>query len=123
MDNKIRFFRWFTLTNYFGLLTIIYIWVMWLQPPEKHLIAVALLIHLGPLMFPLRGLLRGLPYTHAWSSYLALLYLVLGVWYASAPASRNFGILLSILSAGFFIGAVFYARFKSDALKQQKPSD
>lgn len=69
-------------------------------------------------MFPLKGLLHGKPYTYAWASYLALLYFVVGIWYASAIDTRLFGIIIALFSLIFFIGAVLFARFKARAMKQ-----
>ena len=66
-------------------------------------------------MFPLKGILHGRPYTYAWASYLALFYFVIGIWYASAAETLLFGIMIAILSLMFFIGTVFYARFKAIA--------
>ncbi|MDH5473372.1 MAG: DUF2069 domain-containing protein [Gammaproteobacteria bacterium] len=110
--NKITFFRWLTLSSYFGLMMLIFSWHLWINPLEPQFISITLLMQLGPLMFPLRGILHGKPYTHAWAAYLALFYFVIGIWNASAETSRALGILISLLSFFFFIGCVFYARYK-----------
>jgi len=116
--NKITVFRWLTLVSYFGLMTLIFCWHLWIKPLEPQFISITLFIQLGPLMFPLRGLLHGKAYTHAWAAYMALLYFIIGIWNASAEASRIFGLLISLLSVGFFIGCVFYARFSGKETKQ-----
>ena len=116
--NKITASRWLTLTGYFGLIGLIFIWNLWIEPRPAEQISITLLIQMGPLMFPLRGLLHGKVYTHAWSMYLALLYFVGGVWYAGDESTRAFGMLFSIFSLSFFIGAVFYTRFQGKAENQ-----
>ena len=116
--NKISVFRWLTLVSYFGLMILIFCWHLWIKPLQPEFISITLLIQLGPLMFPLRGILHGKAYTHAWAAYMALLYFIIGIWNASAEASRIFGLLISILSLSFFIGCVFYARFSGKANKQ-----
>ena len=116
--NKISVFRWLTLVSYFGLMILIFCWHLWIKPLEPEFISITLLIQLGPLMFPLRGILHGKAYTHAWAAYMALLYFIIGIWNASAEASRIFGILISLLSLSFFIGCVFYARFSGKANQQ-----
>ena len=116
--NKISVFRWLTLVSYFGLMILIFCWHLWIKPLEPQFISITLLIQLGPLMLPLRGILHGKAYTHAWAAYMALLYFIIGIWNASAEASRIFGILISLLSLSFFIGCVFYARFSGKADKQ-----
>lgn len=108
----LSFFRWMALGNYFALMTFIFSWLLWIEPPPPEFRSLALLMQLGPLMFPLRGLLHGRAYTHAWASYLALFYLVMGVWYAGGADTRSYGVMISLLSIGFFIGCVFYARLK-----------
>ncbi|MDH5766028.1 MAG: DUF2069 domain-containing protein [Gammaproteobacteria bacterium] len=118
--NKTPLFRWLTLTSYFALMTLIFCWHLWLVPLEPQFISFILLTQLGPLMFPLRGLLHGKSYTHAWAAYLALFYFIVGIWYASAETTRIFGIIVSLLSTGFFIGCVFYARFSSQQMKQSE---
>ena len=108
---QLMFFRMLTLFGYFGLLVLIFSWHLFIKPLPPEFISFTLLIQLGPLMFPLRGLLQGKPYTHAWASYLALFYFVMGVWYAAHYASLLLGIFICVFSLSFFIGAVFYARF------------
>ena len=115
---SITFFRWVALSSYFALITFIFVWLLWIEPPPVEIRSLALLMQLGPLLFPLRGILHGRAYTHAWAAYLALFYLVVGVWYAGAEDTRTYGILISILSIGFYIGCVFYARLKGKSDKQ-----
>ncbi|MCW9013324.1 MAG: DUF2069 domain-containing protein [Gammaproteobacteria bacterium] len=113
--DKIKLFRWLTLFGYFGLMALIFCWHLWIKPLEPKMISMRLLIELGPLMLPLRGILHGRVYTHAWSMYLALIYFVAGIWYAGDVSSRDFGIPYSTLSMLFFIGAVFYTRYQGQA--------
>ena len=86
---------------------------------------MTLLIQVGPLMFPLRGLLHGKVYTHAWSMYLALFYFVCGIWYAGDVSTRGFGTGFSLLSVLFFLGTMLYTRFQGMAEKalETQPTD
>ena len=113
--DKIKIFRWVTLSGYFGLIALIFSWHLWIDPLEPKMISMRILVEIGPLMFPLRGILHGRVYTHAWSMYLALLYFVAGIWYAGDISTRDFGIPYSLLSLTFFIGTVFYTRYKGRA--------
>lgn len=66
-----------------------------------------------PLAFPLRGIVRGNLYTYQWASMLSLLYLMEGAVRAmSDPAPLS--VLMAwgeiILSATFFLSAIFYVR-------------
>lgn len=115
--NSIAVFRSMSLFGYFGLILIIFCWHLWIDPLRPEFISITLLIQLGPLMFPLRGILNGKAYTHAWASYLALFYFVVGIWHAAAEDSRLFGILICLFSLIFYIGAILFARNQGKANK------
>ena len=105
--------RWLTLSGYFGLIIGIYAWHMLINKTDDHLISVVLLAQLGPLMFPMKGLLNGKMYTHAWSIYLAIFYFIIGIWYASAEQTLMFGLYITVTSLLFFTGTVVYTRFSA----------
>ena len=87
--NSVTISHWIALTGYFGLVIGIYVWHMWIKQTPDHAISIMLIVQLGPLMFPLRGLLAGKIYTHAWSMYLAIFYFVVG-----ALAARILGMVV-----------------------------
>lgn len=72
----------------------------------------SLAIALLPMLLPLRGLLHGRRYTHAWASFLALPYFAFGV---DAVVHRTqmkwLGAILVLLSALWFCGCMFYSRY------------
>jgi len=72
--SKIQAFRWIALTSYFALLFLFPLWHLVISPLPKELVSYTLLIQSGPLLFVLRGMLHGRAYTHAWASFLALIY-------------------------------------------------
>lgn len=109
--NNIIISHWMALVGYFGLVIGIYVWHMWIEQTPDHAISIMLIIQLGPLMFPLRGLLAGKVYTHAWSMYLAIFYFVVGVWYAGADEDIWFGMYIIANSMLFFSGTMLYTRY------------
>lgn len=113
--SMIKLSRLSTLLGYFGLLTFIPLWYLQIEPIEAKFVSMTLLIQMGPLLFPLRGILHGRVYTHAWSMYLALFYFIVGIWYAGDSSTRLFGIIFSLLSVMFFIGTMLYTRFQGKA--------
>ncbi len=121
--DKISLSRACTLLGYFGLLIFIPLWHLQIEPIPAEFISMTILVQVGPLMFPLRGILHGRVYTHAWSMYLALFYFVWGIWYAGDASTRAFGIGFSLLSVLFFIGAMFYTRYQGKAEKMQQQQD
>jgi uncharacterized membrane protein len=111
MTSTLRIANGITLLGYFGLIVGIYVWHMWINKTPDYAISIMLIVQLGPLMFPLRGLLNGKTYTHAWSMYLAIFYFVVGVWYAGADAQMRFGMYIVACSLIFFTGTLLYTRY------------
>ncbi len=113
--------RWLTLSGYFGLMIGLYVWHLVINQTESHLISIIILTQLGPLMFPLRGLLNGKTYTHAWSMYLAIFYFIVGIWYAAVDETLMFGLYVTAFSLLFFTGTVLYTRLRSRSQKESTP--
>jgi uncharacterized membrane protein len=81
---------------------------------------MVLAVSLVPLLFPLRGLLHGRPYTHAWAGFLALAYFVHGVVEAwSDPSVRGLALAATGFSALFFVGSVAFTRWHARELRAQ----
>lgn len=115
MTSALRIAHGITLLGYFGLIVGIYVWHMWINKTPDYAISIMLITQLGPLMFPLRGLLNSKAYTHAWSMYLAIFYFVIGVWYAGADAEMLFGMYIIACSLVFFTGTLLYTRYAARA--------
>ena len=114
-NSNLNLSRWLTLCGYFGLMAGIYAWHMLINQTADHMMSLVLVFQLGPLMFPLRGLLHGKTYTHAWSIYLAIFYFIVGVWYAGGSDGRLFGLYVIATSLLFFTGTVLYTRLSARA--------
>lgn len=107
------------LIGYFGLFTLLLAWNIWLAPPQVLPVALVLLVAIGPLLFPLRGLLHERPYTFGWTSLLALAYLAHGSVEAySNPPERGLALAEVALSLLLYVGAVWFARVRGRELKQ-----
>ena len=61
-----------TLVGYFGLLALLTAKFTLLSEPSGFPVALSLLILVGPLLLPLRGILHGRPRSHVYASFLAL---------------------------------------------------
>lgn len=103
------------MTGYIGLFVSLTLWVGWLNSDPRLPRSFTLLLTVGPLMFPLRGLLHGKAYTFGWATFLALFYLVLGILNAANTETRLIGALEILFSVLFFTGAMFFARWKTRA--------
>jgi uncharacterized membrane protein len=114
--NSIRFSRYMTLISYIALIGVLLGWYG--IHDSSPVVLIALLL---PLVFPLRGLLKGNPYTFAWSSFLILIYFIHGVVEAYAnPAVRLLAWFEILCSVAFYSGAVLYARLRGRELKQKQ---
>ncbi len=114
----LRIARKMTLLSYFSLMGLLIFGITQrgIYPDTPR--AILLLGLVGPMMLPLRGLLRGKRYTHAWSSFLSLLYVVFAVdaWAAKVDiALAASELLLAIL---WFSGCVLYARLSPQAWRE-----
>ncbi len=104
-----RIFYGTTLVGYFGTLVLMTAWFAWLYPPQKAPISLTILLIAGPLLLPLRGILKEKRYTIAWSCFLALLYFIHGVleaWH-TAP-TRTLGMMEVLFTTMWFSGAIGY---------------
>ncbi|MBB1624934.1 DUF2069 domain-containing protein [Achromobacter sp. UMC71] len=112
------------LTASVSLFALIVLCVTWetvvapLRPGGSWMLLKAL-----PLVWPLRGILRGNLYTYQWASMLSLLYLMEGAVRAmSDPAPMS--VLMAwgeiLLSTVFFLSAIFYVRPAKRAARSQR---
>ncbi|MFK8067687.1 MAG: DUF2069 domain-containing protein [Gammaproteobacteria bacterium] len=120
---KIKIARVSTLIGYFGLLILIVYWALnptQLNPEKFGVSATSVILLFGglPLIFGISGILKKKPYTHAWVCIVSLLYLIHGiveVW--SQPENKLLASTEIFLSVLLYLGAGFYARYRSRELK------
>ena len=108
------------LVSYFALLVLLSLWFTWIAPSKIFPTSLVIFFGIGPLLFPLRGLLYGKTYTYAWSSFLILAYFIHGVVEAYAnPPVRVLAFIEITLSCLFYIGAVMYPKHRNRELVSQ----
>ena len=108
------------LAGHLGLLAWLVVWFSLLAPPAHTPVAIALLFP-GLLLLPLRGLLHGRAYTHAWTSLLSLLYFTHGVVVAwSVTDERVWAGIEVALSLALFSGTVLYVRCRGRLARKKK---
>ena len=69
-----RFARLLTLVGFFGLLGWVILWHLWLSPHPDLNPWLLPVIWTVPLLFPLKGIVQGNPYTHAWGNFVLMPY-------------------------------------------------
>lgn len=105
------------LTGYFGLLFFMPLWLVVLNPSDGLTPTLSLVFFTLPLLFPLKGLLQGNPYTYAWSNFVVMIYFLhsLTTLWVSAEDTLWAGIELTFATL-MFIGGTYYAKFKGQEL-------
>lgn len=117
MRRRTRTARALALAGHLGLILHLLTWFAWLAPPETFPVAAAIVLLVGPLLLPLRGLLHGRPYTHAWTAMLALAYFLHGLMVAlSMPELRLLGAVEAALSLVLYGACIAYSRFRGTEL-------
>lgn len=106
------FYRRLTLICYPLLLVWVIIWHGVLSPSEAIAVWVKPLVWAIPLLFPLAGIIKGNPYTHAWANFILMLYFLHGataLW--THPEEIGYAVIELVLTTGAFFGATYYARY------------
>ena len=119
-----RFYYILALLGYFGLFILLSAWTIYLAPPTIFPISIVLLFYVGPLLIPLRGLLHGTLYTHAWVHFMALFYFTIGVMIAAANIEeRHYAVAQVVFSIMMFLGSMMYVRIKAREDREQGKSE
>lgn len=111
-----------TLTGYWGLVLLIPIWNLWWYPSEIFNNQLLTVIWLVPLAFPMWGLLKGKAYTHAWSGFIAVIYICHALTSLLTNPDELVAILLELALASLFLFAgMFFAKWRGEQLGLQLP--
>ena len=105
------------LIGYFSLLIYMPLWLLLLSPSEGLSTLTTLLLFTLPLLFPLKGLLQGNPFTYAWSNFIVLIYFIHSLttlWVL--PHDRLWATLELIFASTMFLGCTYYAKYKGQEL-------
>lgn len=112
MPTNSAFYRKLTLVAYPGLLLWVIVWHGVIAPSEMVAVWLKPLVWALPLLLPLKGIIEGKPYTHAWANFILMLYFIHSLatlW--THPEERVFAFIELALTTAAFIGATYYARF------------
>ena len=104
------------LTGYVGLLIFMPLWLFLLAPgPLSNTLSFVLFIL--PLLFPLKGIFQGNPYTFAWSNFIVLIYFLHSLTTLWVQSSEVFFALIELtLASLMFYGGTYYAKYKGREL-------
>ena len=105
------------LFGYFSLLIFMPLWLLVLSPSASLSTSTTLFLFTLPLLFPLKGLLQGNPFTYAWANFIVLIYFLHGLttlWVL--PSDMLWATLELIFASAMFLGCSYYAKYKGQEL-------
>lgn len=106
-----------TLFGYFGLLFFMPLWLLILNPSDGLTPTLSLVFFTLPLLFPFKGLIKGNPYTYAWSSFVVMIYFLHSLttlWVS--PTDMIWALIELFFATIMFIGGTYYAKYKGQEL-------
>ena len=105
------------LTGYFALLIYMPLWLLIINPSEGLSPALTLIMFTLPLLFPLKGLVQGNPYTYAWSNFIVMIYFLHSLTTLWVSADEKIWALGEfILASIMFIAGSYYAKYRGQEL-------
>ena len=117
MTFNTKFFRILTLTSYLLLIVWLVVWhfILTIDKPTSTL--CTLLFWIMQILLPIKGLIEGKPYTHAWTNFIVMYYLLHGLTAVYAvEGERLYAFVEIILCCALFTGCSFYARMRGREL-------
>lgn len=105
------------LTGYFSLLFFMPLWLLFLNPSQGLTPLLSLCLFTVPLLFPLKGLVTGNPYTYAWSSFIVMIYFLHSLttlWVS--PEDIIWASLELIFATTMFLAGTYYAKYRGQEL-------
>lgn len=114
-------FRQLALFSFFGLMLTLICWITLGEHSANFPTAAWLIIALVPLLFPMRGILHGKPYTHAWTSFLMLGYFSHGIGELySASHFHVYAALEILFSCLSFIASIVFIKLNAKLSKSSQ---
>lgn len=111
------FYRRLTLSSYFLLIAWLIVWHFFLTPEKTTSTLFTVLLWIVPILLPCKGLVQGKPYTHAWTNFIVMYYLMHGLTAIYVlEDERLYALIEIILCCGLFTGGSFYARLRGREL-------
>jgi len=105
-----------TLIAYFSLLIFMPLWLIVINPSSMSP-WLSLTLFTLPLLLPMRGLLKGEPYTYAWSNFIIMIYFLHSL--TTLWVSKSDFIWASIellLASTMFLAGSYYAKYRGQEL-------
>ena len=105
------------LISYFSLLIYMPLWLIVISPSSGLSPLLTIIMFVVPLLFPIRGLLKGNPYTYAWTNFIVMIYFLHSLttlWVS--PEDRLWAAIELMLATVLFLAATYYAKYRGQEL-------
>jgi uncharacterized membrane protein len=110
-----RVARAISLASYLGLIGWVMAWIMLFGDVAREHISFSLLVFVGPLLLPLRGVLAGRDKALIWGALVGLPYAVHGGVEAWAnPEQRWLGLVEAALSLAYLVSSALFIRWRAE---------
>ncbi|WP_371372583.1 DUF2069 domain-containing protein [Thalassotalea aquiviva] len=109
--------RKLTLVGYFGLLFFMPLWLLVLSPSKGLSPTLSLVMFTLPLLFPMRGLLQGNPYTFAWANFVVMIYFLHSLttlWVGEGE--RIYASIELFFATMMFVFGSYYSKYRGQEL-------
>ena len=110
---KINILEYFTYIALVVLILIIAIWNSIISPPDQLPRVIPTILYNLPLLILMVKLKKNNYSTYIMTSYVMLLYFVIGVGNTATENTFEFGLIISIISLSIFVGCIMYVREKN----------
>ncbi len=105
------------LTGYLSLLSFMVLWIFVLNSSQGLSIWLNSIMFILPLLFPLKGMLNGNPFTYAWANFILILYFLHSTTTLWVNADdRMWAFIELILAFVTFYGCTCYAKYRGQEL-------
>jgi uncharacterized membrane protein len=117
MTLSTQFYRKLALTSYGLLVVWLLLWHFMLTQDKATSNLFSFLFWIVPILLPARGLIAGKPYTHAWTNFVVMYYLLHGLTAIYVvDGERLYALIEILLCAALFVGCSLYARLRGREL-------
>lgn len=113
---RLKLARGLALGSYLGLIALVMAWIVFLGDLADRYISLYLVIFVGPLLIPLRGILATRDKPLVWGVLLTLPYAVHGgmeVW--AGGDNQWLGVAELLLALGYLVSASYFIRWRAEA--------
>ncbi|PSW07071.1 DUF2069 domain-containing protein [Photobacterium rosenbergii] len=117
MQKKTRLLRYSAVSSNLGLLAWVALWQASLSPHPHLNNMVMALVWMAPLLLPLKGILAGKPYTHAWANFILMFYFLHALTILWIDDGERWLALIELsLTTAAFIANILFARHRGREL-------